>query len=356
MQKIAGLLHKDVLLGIKDIFILLELGFAVVMTLVLIFVIPEDVETEATVFVYDETSLVEDFVAQFAAEDAEEVGEFYVDSRAAVVQGMEENRSAIGLVISEGTDRLYSVELLTQPYTPQAMVDYIRVDMEDLLAVLTPSAGVYRPEVYEAVRISALQEGRRDEIPFNQRLVPPVLLMMVGVVGLFAMVSLLGQERGDKTIRALRVSPTGLAAVLTSKHLMLLATGVATFSIIYLPTIGTQGFLPSLGIMALTILIGSSIGAIIGSYFDNPMGAIAWVFLIMIVLGLPAVSLFSPVFSPGWLRIIPSFHTLFALDAAMFPNENAHIIGQSALVLAGFAVVLVPLSGWVFSARTRREA
>jgi hypothetical protein len=210
--------------------------------------------------------------------------------------------------------------------------------------------------VYEAVRITALQEGRRDEIPFNKRLVPPVLLMMVGILGLFAMVSLLGQERGEKTIRALRVSPTGLVAALISKHLMLLATSVVTFSIIYLPTIGTQGYLPSLGIMALTVLIGSSVGAIIGSYFDDPMGAIGWVFLVLIIFGLPAVSLFSPVFSPAWLRIIPSFHTLFALDAAMFPDENAHIIGASTLVLAGFTLVLVPFSGWVFSVRTRREA
>jgi hypothetical protein len=81
-----------------------------------------------------------------------------------------------------------------------------------------------------------------------------------------------------------------------------------------------------------------------------------WVLLIIVVLALPAVSLFSPTFSPGWLKLIPSYHTFFALDAAMFPDDNSHIIWQGAAVMGTVNVVLAFLSTWVFGKLIEKEA
>jgi hypothetical protein len=55
------------------------------------------------------------------------------------------------------------------------------------------------------------------------------------------------------------------------------------------------------------------------------------------------------------MKFIPTYHSLFGLDAAMFPDNNSHIIWQSALILAAVNAVLVPLSGWVFVRRVRKE-
>lgn len=355
MQRLLSLFRKDVLLGVKDVFVLLEIGFAVLVSLILAFFVPESIDTEGTVFIYDKTSLVESFVMEFAAEDAEETGEHFVESRRAVVDGMVENRSAIGLIIEERATGGYGVEVLAQPYTSEKMIEYVELDMEDLLSILAPPSGVYPPSVYESVQIRALQEGRRDELPFNQRLVPPVLLMLVGVVGIFAMVSLIGQERSDKTIRAFQVSPTGLGTFITSKHLLLLAVGLTTFTILYLPTMGSAGYLPALIVILATVLLGSAMGVILGSYFENPMSAIGLMFVLLIILGLPAVSLFNPVFSPDWLRVIPSYYTLFGLDAAMFPDNNSHIIWRSVAILAALDLILLPFSGWIFARKIGGE-
>jgi hypothetical protein len=85
------------------------------------------------------------------------------------------------------------------------------------------------------------------------------------------------------------------------------------------------------------------------------MASIGWVILMMMVFSLPAISLFAPVYSPEWMKFIPTYHSLFGLDAAMFPDNNSHIIWQSALILAAVNAVLVPLSGWVFVRRVRKE-
>ena len=358
MKRIGNLFKKDLILGIKDVFVLLEVGFAVVILLLLMLLIPEDIKKDAAVYIYDQSKVIENFVADnFGLEDMEKSkGEFYVDSREKIIEGMLEERSAIGLVITKNNDNSYNVELLTQPYTPDAVAKYIEVELEDLLALISPPYNFYPREVLDSVRIEALQWGLRDELPFNQRLLPAIFMMMVGVLGLFIMISLIGQERVEATIRAFRISPGGLWEFLLSKHLLLLSIGFTTFSIIYLPMMGFGGYLPALLIILLTVILGSSIGVILGGLFETPMSAMIWVILIISVLALPAISLFSPIFSPDWLKIIPSYHTLFGLDAAMFPDNNSHIIWQSAAVLGGLDVILVFFSVWIFGKLIGKES
>ena len=356
MNRFAHLLIKDIKLGIKDVFILLELGFAVVLVLTLMFLVPEDFQREGRAYIYDSTKVLESFVLTNMPDVEKTRGEFYVDSREAVVDGMTEDHSAIGLIISTGSAHKYRVEVLTQPYTHRALVEYLDVEMEDLLSMLKPPSGVYPAEVYESVRVTSLTKGLRDDIPFNQRLLPPILLYMVGFLGLFAMVSLIGQERIDQTIRAFRVTPTGLRMFLLSKHATIVATGVCTFTIIYVPMMGSSGYLTCLLVILLTIIMGSSIGVALAAFYDTPMAAMGWVLLLLLLLGLPGVSLFMPTFSPGWLEFIPSHHSLFALDAAMFPDDNAHIVRRGATILGLVSGVLFIASGALFTSRIGNEA
>lgn len=358
MGRIGSLYKKNMVLGVKDVYVLLEIGFAVVMTVLLLFVIPEDVSRDPLIYIYDESNLVENFVAEFVGlDEAEETtGEFYVNSRDEVVERMTEERTAMGLTVVPNDDGTYDVELLTQPYTTEAMVEYIGIDLEDLIALIAPPYDFYPQEVVSSVRVEALQSGLRDDIPFNQRIMPMVLMFYVGILGLFIMISLIGQERSELTLKAFLVSPASLWQFLVSKHLVLLTVGTATFSILYLPVLGVEGYLPSLLIMLLTILFGSAIGTFLGAVFDTPMTAMLWVLLLMIVLGLPGVSLLAPTFSPGWLRIIPTYHTLFGLDAAMFPDNNNQVIWQSVGILAAVDAVLLSLSFIVFGSRIKKEA
>ena len=357
MKRLGNLLKKDISLGIKDVWILLEVGFSVVVAALLLFVIPESIERETAAYIYDETGIVETFVMDFVARTGAEPGDTFVASRAAVIDGMRDDRAAVGLLIAHqeaGGD--YRVELLTQPYTTRAVVEYIETDLADLMSILKPPNGAYPGDVYDYVRVTSLQEGLRDDLPFNQRLLPPVILYMVGLVGLFAMVSLVSQERADATLRAYKVSPASIWTFVTSKHLTLLGVAIVTFSVLYLPLMGVAGYLPSLLLILLTVLIGSAIGLMLGGVYDNPIGAMAWIFPIMILWSLPMVSLLSPRFSPGWLRVLPSYHTLFGMDAAMFPDNNTQVIWESALILAIVAVVLVLVSGAFYQRQTRKEA
>lgn len=271
MKRIGSLFKKDIILGIKDVFVLLEMSFAVFIVLVLAFIIPEDIRTEGVAYIYDSTSIVEDFVLTNMPDADKRLGEYYVHSRDEVIEGMINDESAIGLLITANSNDTYRVQLLTQPYTKSGMVKYIDVDLEDLMAMLNPSGSIYPVDVYESVDVTALQRGLKDLLPFNQQILPPIMMYMIGIVGLFAMVSLVGQERSEATIRAFRVSPASMWEFIIRKHLVLLSVGIITFTILYLPMMGLQGYLESLLIIILTVLLGSSIGIILATFFDNPM-------------------------------------------------------------------------------------
>lgn len=357
MKRLPVIIIKDLILGIKDIFIILELVFSVVIMLLLLLIVPEDIRTEGRVYIYDQSGLLETFMLEKMPDSGKKKGEFFVDSRDELIAGMVKDKNSIGLIIqSDGSQAPYHIQLYRQPYTRKTLEKWVELEMEDLFSIIAPPSGLYPADIYKSVRIEALRRGERDSIPFNRRMLPPVLLMMIGMMGLFAMVSLIGQERIDSTIRAFRLTPAGLWQFLLSKHLVLLLTGFLTFSIIYLPMMGWSGYLLSLLIVELTVLAGSSAGVLLGTFYDSPMKAIGWVLVLMLILGLPVISLYSPAFSPAFLRLIPSFYTLFGLDAAMFPDENSHLISQSLLVLSLVAAALTALSTVIFIRLMRKEA
>ncbi|WP_041401360.1 hypothetical protein [Salinispira pacifica] len=64
MKKLGNLLRKDIVLGIKDVFLLLEIVFSVIFMLVLLFLIPESIRTEGHVYIWDRTGIIEDFVTE----------------------------------------------------------------------------------------------------------------------------------------------------------------------------------------------------------------------------------------------------------------------------------------------------
>lgn len=354
MKRVLNLYKKDIILGIKDVFILLEIAFSVIMMLLILLVIPKSIEQKNTVFIYDKSGMIVRLGAEIREGNMQMNGQIFVDSREAVVEGMIENKSAVGLIIEKDPEGKFRTELLTQPYSNASQLNYLEVVLEDIFSVLSPPFGAYPPDVYRAVSVIALQDNLRDSIPFNRMLLPIIIVTMIGIVGLFAMVSMIAQEKVDDTIRAYRVAPSSIYAFIVSKHLVLLTISIVTFSVMYLPIIGFGGYLPALLITLLTVIIGSSLGILLGSFYDEPMASFGWVFLLMLVFTLPAISLLAPVFSPDWLRIIPSYYTLFGLDAAMFPDHNAPIIGQSILLLTTWAVPLVLISARVFRSRIRK--
>ena len=154
------------LLGIKDIFVILEIVFAVMIMFLLLFVFPKDIEKEAMIYIYDETGLIQDIIDQYSENmELDFELDMFVDNREDMITGITKNKNAMGVIISYGEETLYKTEMLVQPYTTDAMMKFVETEMEDMLSMLHPPFGTYPLDVYNSVRITALQEGLRTNFP-----------------------------------------------------------------------------------------------------------------------------------------------------------------------------------------------
>ena len=174
------------------------------------------------------------------------------------------NKNAMGVIISYGDETLYQNGDVG-PTLHDRCHDEVcgQTEMEDHAVHLLHQHPIRHLSFRCLYRIQCVSRLYRKDCvmksPSIKRMLPPILMMMVGILGLFAMVSLIGQERSDATIRAFRVTPTGMWGFLFSKHLMLLAVSCITFSILYLPVMGTfEGYLASLVLILLTVIFGST--------------------------------------------------------------------------------------------------
>jgi hypothetical protein len=143
MKKLGNLLRKDIVLGIKDVFLLLEIVFSVVFMLVLLFLIPEDIRTEGHVYIWDRTGIIEEFVTDYVPDPGQSLGEYFVYNREDLITGITDDRNAVGLIINAAGQERYEVEMLSQPYTKDSLARFIEADMEDLMNILQPPMGRY---------------------------------------------------------------------------------------------------------------------------------------------------------------------------------------------------------------------
>jgi len=192
MTKLANLYKKDMILGFKDVWILLEIGAAVLIAVLILFVVPKEINRETPVFIQDKTGVFSLMIDQLGGEDTKKGGQLFVDSREELTEGMRKNKSAFGMIISPRDNNRFHIELMTQPYSSDAMVEFLEVQMKDVLTMIAAPEGTYTPEIYDKVKVRVLEEKVRDDIPFNKRLIPLILMFIVGFMGMFTMISLIG--------------------------------------------------------------------------------------------------------------------------------------------------------------------
>jgi len=156
-------------------------------------------------------------------------------------------------------------------------------------------------------------------VAFNLHTVPILVCFEALMVGFILGGALMLAEKEDGTVYALRVAPIGAVKYLMAKTLLFCALGTAYAALI---TVGTVGVDIAWGIFLPLVFLGTAIFTLLGlaytTFFREMSG---WFFLMVVLLGinmLPAIPYESPAFSPFWMRWIPSYPLLFALEKALF--------------------------------------
>lgn len=199
---------------------------------------------------------------------------------------------------------------------------------------------------------------------FEFALIGVVFISFVNV-GLGAFKKTFTTEQTIGTLEVLLTSPTRLSTLLAGmfvfpllRSALFMAIYVLTAVVLLGASFELAGALPALVLVALTVLVFCAVGAISGAIIvltkrGDPVGSLATQGATLL-----GGALFPVAVLPGWLeglaRLLPPYYALEGVRSALINGAGFGAVADEMLILAGFAVVLVPVSLWIFARALRR--
>jgi hypothetical protein len=337
VKRLWGLLRKDLLLSWRNYFFVIELVVVLLMVGLYHFVLPDELSLETPVIV----ALEGVPAAALPGGDGALADARVVPDRAALEEALGENRNAVGIVISQGSDRPAAEVIFRGHESPRTR--------EVVLLALT-AAGT---DLAERAPVSYVNgEPRTERMPFRRSMLPLLLLGEPALLGFLLIATLVFFEKEEGTALSYMVSPGSVWAYLASKVAAITVLSLFSATLLTGLTVFTDA---SWGWMLLIVAAGSVFGSatalLLASFFDTLSQAMAWITVIAVIITLPMVSYFAPALAPLAFRVSPTWPLMWGLREAFLTNGSGALMVQAIVVPLGVGIVCLVLSGFLFRRR-----
>ena len=269
--------------------------------------------------------------------------------RAAVARGAVD----IGMVLPAGFDDQMAAREPTEVegyIWGESGLDHRAILGTSILALFRETAG-YEPPV----EIVTTTLGEAQTLPWEDRLLPFIVLMAIMIGGMMIPATSLVQERQDRTLVALTTTPATLGDVLTAKGMVgvLVAATMAVVTLALNRALGSNAAL-----LIGTLILGSTMAVIFGLLLGVMTKDINSLFGTIKAMGLilyaPALIAMFPAI-PQWIaRIFPTYYIIRPVI------EITQLGAGLEEVLAELVVLVVLIAGLIlvtaFAARRKAEA
>lgn len=349
---------KELILSSKSWYFYIEIGMAVVLLLILVFVIPEDFDSKGKEYLYLDVPQVvkERYMKSLREEDLDETTE-QVEVKAGKsifsAELYETSESKIYLLDSmealnafSSTERVPAVQvrinedgLITHTYYLQG---YETQKLKNLLMVYhNRFAGHDVVKDYsEKIQVRSLYQ---DTAPLSDKenLIPVFLTFNGSLMSLFIIAAYIFLDKNEGIIKAYAITACSVWHYLFSKIGVIILTSIVTTLIITVPIMGAQPNYPALILFIVTSgFFAASLGLFLTSYYKDIVEAFGAMYIIIVVMIMPNISYFTPSWDPDWVKIIPSYVMLQSFKEIISVNGNMAYVLLASL---GFAVLGVDI-------------
>jgi len=259
-----------------------------------------------------------------------------------MLAAIDDGQLDMGVVLPEGFDDavIQGSEIVINAYISGQSLAENRVILGVTIADLVRDLAGQEAPV--AVEITTL--GEEESVPWNDRLLPLVVLMAVYLGGLFLPATSVINEKERKTMQALLVTPTTKAEVFAAKGL----TGVVlslVMGVVILTLNQVFGAEPALLVLVLAMgaIMAVEVGLVCGVYLKDVSSLFTIWKLGGILLFAPALVYIFPQI-PDWVaRIFPTYYMVQPIVELTLQGAGwTQIIGD-VVVLAAIDAVLAIL-------------
>jgi ABC-2 type transport system permease protein len=357
-MKLWSSFKKELILASRGFYFYVELGFAIVLMLVVLFAIPENFSTTTVEYLHLDlprqaqemflnSLLEEDPGSSPEAVELEAGGNIYkaklirteeqeiyiLDSEEAVREVADSERNPGAVVTLDGQNRLFYRYYL-QGYESERLKNL-------LLIVLNESSEMLQQRIDEQ-EVRSLTSGF-EPLSDRENTLPPIVAFSGSLMGMFVMAAYVFLDKKEGVIEAYAVTSSSVGTYILSKVFVLLLTTLVSGLIIIMPV---MGFTINYGLVILLLLatgfFASVVGLLVASFHDNMTKAFGVIYLLFFVLMIPGIAYFIPGWDPFWVKIIPTYPILQAFKEIILPSgDTAYPLYTSAGFLAAGAVLFV---------------
>ncbi|MHB1154926.1 MAG: ABC transporter permease [Eubacteriales bacterium] len=207
--------------------------------------------------------------------------------------------------------------------------------MQNLLYILHSGSPGAIEEAAERQTVRKL--GETEVLNSRQNLIPAFVVLMGSMMGFFIVISYVYLDKGEGVIKAFAVTPSTVSEYLLSKAMVIMTTVTLSSSVITIPVMGTQANYP---LFYLFLLISTftfaALGLLVASFFDSLTKAFGVLFGGMMIMLVPMLSYYIPVFDPLWIRFLPTYPLLQGYKEIITVNGDiSYVLLYSGIYLAG---------------------
>lgn len=305
LRRTGVLLWKELTKGSRSFIFILALVVPVLISLLLALLFGTFFSDRAKLGIVDEGS--SQIPARAANMEALLVSEFESESelKDAVARGAVD----IGMVLPEGFDEQMAAREPAEVdgyIWGESGLDSRAILGTSILALFRDVAG-YEPPV----EIITTTLGEAQTLPWEDRLLPFIVLMTIMIGGMMIPATSLAQERQDRTLVALTTTPTTLGDVLTAKGIVgvLVASTMAVVTLALNRAFGGDAIL-LIGVLILGSIMAVTFGLLLGVMTKDTNSLFGTIKAMGLILYAPALIFMFPEI-PQWIaRLFPTYYII----------------------------------------------
>lgn len=184
--------------------------------------------------------------------------------------------------------------------------------------------------------------GTVPRLNTRQAVIPVYVTFACCLMGIFIVCAYIFLDKKEDMIRALLVTPGTLLQYLTGKILLILTVCLISSSLVVFPVMGLQPsyhlFYP---LLLLSTFAFTCLGLVVASFFPNMGKAFGTLYLLIILLMLPAIPYYAGSFDPQWIHWIPSFPVLESFKQIMQGQPELSYILWTCAGCLGAGILLL---------------
>ena len=345
---------KELVLSSKSWYFYIELGMAVVLLLIAVFVVPDEFDSKSKEYLYlDIPQVVKDkYMDDLLEEDLDltaEIVEVEAENTVYKADFYETEESKIYLLESmdaldafSNSERVPVVHVRTNEDNQIVYTYYLQgyetQKLRNLLLVFHNQKAAYDviEDYSENIVVKAIYQ---DIEPLNdkQNLIPVFLTYNGSLMSLFIVAAYIFLDKNEGIIMAYAVTASSVWQYLVSKIGVVILTSIVTTLIITVPIMGLQ---PNYFAMILFVItsgfFAASLGLLITSFYKDIIQAFGALYIVIVIMIMPNISYFTPSWDPAWVKVIPSYVMLQSFKEIISINGNINYVLVASL---GFAVL-----------------